>query len=83
LKRWRNESSSKCDKCSNDSGGDSREMPVGRETFDVEPVFWSEMLQMFGFKIQNIKKVVENVFYESVERNGMVRVDAYFVRFSI
>jgi hypothetical protein len=48
---WRNKSSLKCDKCSNDGGGNSRKMPVGGKTFDVEPVFWSEMFQMFGSEI--------------------------------
>jgi hypothetical protein len=30
-----------------------------------------------------MKKVVENLLYQGVEWNGVIRVDAYFVRSSI
>jgi hypothetical protein len=64
LKRWGNKSSSKCNECSNDGGGNLRKMPVGGKMFDVEPVFWSEMFQVFS---SDVKKIIENFFYEGVK----------------
>jgi hypothetical protein len=48
------------DELSNDVGSDLEKIPVGAESFDVQPISWGKMVQMVGSKIQEIKKVVEN-----------------------
>jgi hypothetical protein len=40
-------------------------------------------VQMFGSVIQEVKKVVEYFLCKSVERNRVIGIGAYFVRFSI